>query len=244
MQQIARDKDDFIRALKLHVTRPEMAIYVDESNKNRQSTRRKYGYGKRGTTIQYRAVFNRDIQFTLIGVADMYGFVIPACDEILHMQKEKEEQKPVDADRFVEWVRDYLAPILGNYWRDEAHSVVIMDNCSIHLDFRVREMIEATGAILIYSSPYSPEIIPIEYMFNQWKSYLKRYQLDFTTENWRSVHTAALKSITRVQGMNYFKTNTLTNLIENHPNYPPYQEELLLLFTTIMVTAQRNDMNK
>jgi hypothetical protein len=81
-------------------------------------------------------------------------------------------------------------------------------------------------------------------MFNQWKSYLKRFQLDFTTENWRSVHTEALKSITPVQGMNYFKTNTLTYLIENHPNYPPYQEELLLLLTTIMVTAQRNYMNK
>ncbi len=235
MQQIAKEKEDFTDSLKFHLSRPEMAIYVDESNKNRQSTRRRYGYGRMGSTIKYRAIFNRDIQYTFIAAANMYGFVIEACDEVLHMIKEKEEQKPVDAERFVQYIKQYLVPVLGNYWLEEANSVVIMDNCSIHLDPRVRELIEDAGAILIFSSPYSPEIIPIEYMFSQWKAYLKRYQLEFTTENWYQVHMDGVSSITPEQGMNYFKTNTLNYLIDNHPNYPPYRRKILELFAVASI---------
>jgi transposase len=55
----------------------------------------------------------------------------------------------------------------------EPNSAVIMDNCSIHIDPRIVKLIEDAGAIIIYSAPYCPEIIPIEYMFNQWKAYLK-----------------------------------------------------------------------
>jgi transposase len=235
MQQIAKDKEEFIETCRLNIIRPEMAIYIDESNKNRQSTRRKYGYGGKGKTIKFRAIFNRDIQFTFIAAANMYGFVIPACDEVLHMIKEKEEHKPVDAERFVQYIKQYLVPVLGNYWLEEANSVVIMDNCSIHLDPRVRELIEGAGAILIFSSPYSPEIIPIEYMFSHWKSYLKRHQLEFTTDNWYQVHIDAISSITIEQGMNFFKTNTLHDLINNHPNYPPYRKRILNIIKMLMI---------
>jgi len=157
-----------------------------------------------------------DIRFTLIGAADFKGFVLSACDTVLHNYKEKEEQKPVDADRFVEYVEKKLVPVLGNYSRQEAHSVVIMDNCSIHLDPRVRILIEGAGAIIIYSAPYSPELIPIEYMFHQWKSFLKRYYLEFNL-NWYNVHKLALMSVTTQQGIRYFEKTELTELVINHP---------------------------
>jgi len=151
-----------------------------------------------------------DRRYTLIGAADCFGFVIPACDYVMHMTKEKEEQKPVDTERFVEYIRNKLVPVLGNYSRREPRSVVIMDNCSIHLDSRVRQLIEATGAILLYSAPYSPELIPIEYMFSQ----CYYYYADFNNL-WYQVHHLALSSITRLQGLNYFRNTTLTELVEN-----------------------------
>ena len=55
----------------------------------------------------------------------------------MHMYKEKEEHAPVDSDRFVECVQNKLGPILGNYLCEEPNSVVVMNNCSIHLDERV-----------------------------------------------------------------------------------------------------------
>ena len=202
-QQIAEDKDDFIAALKLYLATPDMAIFVDESHKDRKAARRRYGWSPIGCQVNYRAQFDRDIRYTLIGAADCFGFVIPACDIILHQYKEKEEQKPVDADRFVEYIRDTLVPLLGNFARGEPHSVVIMDNCSIHMDSRVRELIEGAGAIIVYSAPYAPELIPIEYMFHQWKAFLKKYYVEFNY-NWIEVHNLALMSVTREQGLNYF----------------------------------------
>ena len=115
---------------------------------------------------------------------------------------------------FVEFVRDKLVPVLGNFQKGEAHSVVIMDNCSIHLDSRVRELIEGAGAIILYSAPYCPDLIPIEYMFNQWKSYLKRFSMEFNC-NWYDVHTAALVSVTSEEGLRYFKKTTLVHLVPN-----------------------------
>ena len=134
-----------------------------------------------------------DTRYTFIGVADCFGFVPLATDVVMHMYKEKDEQKPVDADRFVEFVENKLVPVLGNFWRHEPHSVVIMDNCSIHLDPRVKQLIEGAGAVIIYSAPYSPELIPIEYMFHQWKAFLKRHYIEFNI-NWNVVHLLAIQS--------------------------------------------------
>ena len=43
-QAIQSDKDNFVEAIKLYITKPEMAIFVDESNKDRKAARRKYGW--------------------------------------------------------------------------------------------------------------------------------------------------------------------------------------------------------
>ena len=62
----------------------------------------------------------------------------------------------VDSERFVAYVREKLAPQLGNYALGEPRSVVVMDNARIHKDPRVRQLIEATGAKLIWNAAYSP----------------------------------------------------------------------------------------
>jgi hypothetical protein len=165
--------------MNLYIEIPEMAIFVDESNKDRKAARRKYGWSAIGTPLNYRALFNMDVRYTLIGVADCFGFVISGCELVEHTYKEKEEMKPVDSERFVQFVREMLVPELGDFSRKEPRSVVIMDNCSFHVDPRVNELIESAGALLLYSALYCPELIPIEYYFHVWKSYLKRNATDF-----------------------------------------------------------------
>ena len=68
-------------------------------------------------------------------------------------------------------------------------------------DSRVKEIIEAAGAVLIYAAPYSPDQMPIEYMyaFNQYKAYLRRHLglhrrqvQDFAT-----AHVLALSNVSR-----------------------------------------------
>ena len=49
-----------------------------------------------------------------------------------------------------------------------------MDNLSSHNGPRVREMIEAAGATLLYLPPYSPDFNPIENAFAKLKAICER----------------------------------------------------------------------
>jgi len=40
-------------------------------------------------------------RYTFIGAANCFGLVIPACDDLMYLMKEKEEQQPLDTERFV-----------------------------------------------------------------------------------------------------------------------------------------------
>ena len=234
LQQIAEHSRGFVETMRFHFKTAEMGIFVDESNKDRKAARRKYGWSKIGTPVNYRAMFNRDRRYTFIGAADCFGFVIPACETIMHKGAEKEDHPPVNAERFVEYVAKKLAPCLGNYLRREPRSVVVMDNCSIHMDPRVRQLIEAMGAIIVYSSPYAPELIPIEFMFSKWKAHLKRHHVNFNLD-WNRVHTEALLSITPQMGLEYFKKTTLVELVERHPLSQVVNEEEVVVAVLVLM---------
>ena len=49
----------------------------------------------------------------------------------------------------------------------------MLDNLGAHLRPQVREWIEATGALLVYLPPYSPDLNPIEFMFSKLKAALR-----------------------------------------------------------------------
>ena len=63
----------------------------------------------------------------------------------------------VNADRFEEFVEKSLYTQSTSLHGIDPHSVVVMDNCSIHHVERIIELIETTGALVIYLPPYSPD---------------------------------------------------------------------------------------
>ena len=77
-------------------------------------------------------------------------------------------------EEFEDWVRDYLLPVLGNYERNEANLVLVLDNASTHNSERVLQMIRAKGTYIIFTAPYSADLNPIELGFNIYKSHLKK----------------------------------------------------------------------
>ena len=126
-----------------------MALFIDESNKDRITAKRKYGWSPVGKPVYYKNWFNQKI-LTLIVAADMYGFVLPACETILHRNKEKEEKKPVVTERFIQYVKN-LFILLGNCQRNkDKWSVVIWDNCGIHVNHEVCKLIEDAGVLFLY----------------------------------------------------------------------------------------------
>ena len=69
---------------------------------------------------------------------------------------------------FESYVEGVLAPSLCK------GQVVVMDNLGAHKGERVRELIEARGAILLFLPAYSPDFSPIEEAFSKVKGLLKK----------------------------------------------------------------------
>ena len=92
-------------------------------------------------------------------------------------------------------MKDRVCPILGDYRKREKNSVVIMDNASTHMSHEVKDMVQRCGVLLLYTSPYSPDLSPIEYGFGIYKSYLKRFSKDYEPNQWYDLHIEALYSV-------------------------------------------------
>ena len=72
-----------------------------------------------------------------------------------------------------------------------------MDNASTHMSHEVGDMIRERGAYLLYTAPYSPDLSPIEYAFNVYKSHLKQWSKDFDHEDSFLLHKKALSKVSR-----------------------------------------------
>ena len=66
---------------------------------------------------------------------------------------------PINRDAFEAYVEQILVPDL------RPGDVVVMDNLSSHKGPRVRALIQAAGAELLFLPPYSPDFNPIEKAF-------------------------------------------------------------------------------
>ena len=89
-----------------------------------------------------------------------------------------------------------MCATLGFFANDEGRSIVVMDNAATHMSERVGQLVRGTGAYLLYTAPYSPDLNPIELCFNIYKSQLKRNSVDVPM-NWYTAHLRALDTITR-----------------------------------------------
>ena len=87
--------------MKFYITKPGMAIFIDESNRTEKLQEGNMAGFLPGLKWIYKPLFDIDTRYTLIGVVDCFGFVIPACETDLHKHKEKDEHKHLNIERFV-----------------------------------------------------------------------------------------------------------------------------------------------
>ena len=72
----------------------------------------------------------------------------------------------MNGDVFEDFVRTTLLPMLMPFNGINTHSVIIMDNCSVHHQ-KIIEMITSVGALIRFLPPYSPDLNPIEFVFSK-----------------------------------------------------------------------------
>ena len=75
---------------------------------------------------------------------------------------------------FYSFVEERLLPCLLPFDGINPHSVLIMDNCSIHHVSEIVQIIEEVGSIVHFLAPYSPDFMPIELAFSKVKASLKQ----------------------------------------------------------------------
>ena len=104
---------------------------------------------------------------------------------------------PINRAAFEVYVEKVLVPELPQ------GAIVVMDNLSSHTGPRVREMIEAAGATLLYLPPYSPDFNPIENAFAKFKAQLRKAAERTVDGLWRAIGRI-LDTFTPAECRNYF----------------------------------------
>ena len=211
----------FVNRLYYVTADPRMFIFIDETAKDRNASRRRVAWAPRGAgnTYRHQYEFFHDTLFTFIAAMDIEGFVHEASSCIYRKPSDEEVDNAAgtfDQMRFENYIEFTLVPSLGRYSLNEPRSIVVMDNAPTHMDRRVRELIEAAGAVLIYTAPNSPDLSPIEPCFHVYKAALKRCSRDSDIKSVAMAHLHAMRAVTPEKARQCFRH--LKGAIRNVPD--------------------------
>ena len=138
-------------------------VYIDECGFRAESYRR-HGYAPKGEPVFGFVSGTRTRTTTLVAARIDSTFTAPCLFD-----------GSCDSACFNAWVEVYLCPRLSD------SDVVVLDNATIHKTLRTRELIQATGAEILFLPPYSPDYNPIEHDFANIKR-LREYNADITID--------------------------------------------------------------
>ena len=157
--KVAQERDEGLRALwgwlvsRFDVRR---LVFVDESGMHTSMDRLR-SRAPKGERAYGNVPRNRGKNTTLIASMSLHGMGEAMCI-----------RGATDSGIFEAYVERFLAPTLSE------GQVVVLDNLGAHRTRRVRELIEAKGAELVFLPAYSPDLNPIEEAFSKIKNVLRK----------------------------------------------------------------------
>lgn len=159
---VASERDEEVRGLwRWLAGRFEAGrlVFVDECGTHTSMARLR-SRAPKGERAYGRVPRNRGKNQTLVAAITLSG----AMDRRAAMTIEGATDTPV----FETYVEHFLAPTLTE------GQVVVMDKLGAHRTEKVRELIEARGAELVFLPSYSPDLNPIEEAFSKIKAILRK----------------------------------------------------------------------
>ncbi len=159
---------------------------------------RKRGYSPCGMTLEHRTMLVRGECTSAIAIMSVEGIFN------VHVT-----HGTTNGDTFYNFTEKYILPKLQ---RINPHSVLIMDNRSIHHMQEIVEMIEQVGAMLLFLPQYSPDLNPIELAFSKVKSEIKDSSMAYNDVE--TIMFSVFASITKNDGKEWIScTVTYTAII-------------------------------
>lgn len=128
---------------------PRRLVFIDETWAKTNMTRLR-GRAPRGDRLVAKVPHGHWNTTTLIGALGIEGV---RCSTVV--------DGPVNREIFEAFVEQVLCPVL------RPGDVVVMDNLSSHKGPKVGRLVESRGASLVYLPPYSPDLMPVERLW-QW----------------------------------------------------------------------------
>jgi transposase len=145
---IAQERDEEVRGLWRWLASrfdARRLVFVDESGFHTSMTRLR-ARAPKGKRAYGKVPRNRGKNTTLIAAITLEG----AMGESMTVEG------ATDAEAFEAYVEHFLAPSL------EEGQVVVLDGLGAHRTQKVRELVQARGADLLFLPSYSPDLNPIE----------------------------------------------------------------------------------
>ena len=158
--QIAQERDEQARGLWRWLAShfdARRLVFVDESGFNTSMTRL-YARAPEGQRAYGKVPRNRGKNTTLIAAITLEGA----------MGAPMTVEGATDSEAFEAYVEHFLAPTLRE------GQVVVLDGLGAHRPRRIRELVEARGADLVFLPSYSPDLNPIEEAFSKVKALVRK----------------------------------------------------------------------
>jgi transposase len=157
--RVASERDEGARGLwRWFLTRFDVRrlVFVEESGFHVAMDRLR-ARAPRGERAYGKVPRNRGKNLTLVASMSLSG-----------MGETMVVEGSSDAKAFKVYVEHFLAPTL------KEGQVVVFDNLGAHKPKRIRELIEARGAEVLFLPSYSPDLNPIEEAFSKIKGILRK----------------------------------------------------------------------
>ncbi len=161
-------------------------IFIDESGVN-MKLHRKYARAIGGARVKAPIPYVRGNNHSLIGAI--------SSEEILAFAY---GEWATNTYSFITFLEKYLCPKL------HSKHIVIMDNVKFHHNIDVKNIIESTGAKIIFLPPYSPDYSPIENMWSKIKAYLRNISAS-TVEILKKAINNSISTVKSMDLRNWFR---------------------------------------
>jgi len=181
VQQLRREWIEYIPHIDVN-----RLVYLDETSVNIAMTRL-YGRAPRGERI-YEYV--PDVRFKRISVLSTIRVNGTSNPSVY--------SGTLNGFLFIQYIEVCVIPNLNPL------DILVMDCLSAHKMKIISEMVESVGANVVYLPPYSPDLNPIETVFSQIKSDLRKYK-PRSVESICDVITYTFYSITPAHAQNHFR---------------------------------------
>ena len=159
-QQSIEERAQFLSDVSIY--QPEMLVFVDETGTDRRNSLRRYGYSLVGKPARSHSLLVRGKRFSAIGILSVNGIL----DTFITSDN-------VNAEVFQEFVEKSLIRHVMPFNGYNPHSIVILDNASIHHTDAVVNLLQSIGVLVHFLPPYCPDLNPIEEAFSKVKYHLK-----------------------------------------------------------------------